>query len=1527
MEVTSFLTLGKECGLQGKELLDFVESREKERKEELRQQQEIERDERMKERVEREKEREEREKEREEREKERVHEMELAQVMGKGNVAKNIPGNVPNMPVFRADSDELDAYILRFERHATLQKWPKELWACALGNLLTGRALDVYTRMCAEDASDYATLKATLLQHFALTSEGFRKRFREAKRGNTESYTQYAARLSSYAKRWVDLSGREVSYDTLHELIVMEQILEGCDRSTAMFIKERNPKNLSEMVVLAEQYSSAHGPVARGPNRNAQQSDKSRKPVYGNNQRQENSSGQKWNPKCYVCGKLGHVAVACPDRKGGFGGKKTDSSRSDTRKQTGGACMVGVCPERSDDDGNSHSNISVGGDMQSVTLQCGHKLPVLSAGCTVGAHMPVCDGMLNGKKVTVLRDTGCSTVVVRTELVHESEYTGESQTCVLIDGTVRSVPVATVEVSCPVYSGTVNALCMTNPIYDVIIGNISGARKLEDADLERQSDTVTDGEVDVGDPHDDHPAEINEVVFESSIDDQGRTQMTSEPNGEAQGASVETRGMRQRKEKPWRPLGSTGGPEITATREDIIAAQQRDDSLEKLRKLATEGSEPKTIGKGNQVRYFFNNGLLFREYQSSPQARGQTYTQLVVPTQFRPQVLRLAHDSALAGHLKARKTMERIWAHFYWPGLQSDVRRYCASCDPCQRTTPKGKVGKVPVVMPPLIDTCFRRIAVDLIGPLQPVTERGNRYILTIVDLATRYPEAVALPGIEAERVAEALMVVFSRLGVPNEILSDNGTQFVSGVMKEVSRLLGVRQFHTTPYHPMANGACERFNGTLKQMLRRMCQERPRDWDRYLPALLFAYREVPHESLGYSPFELMYGRAVRGPLTILKEMWSEEIPEEEVKSTYQYVLDLQERLESTCRVAKTELESSSRKYKKHFDVKAKERRFECGDRVLLLLPTSSNKLLMQWRGPYEVVGKVARHNYSLQVGKKKKTYHANLMKRYVERSSEQGDDVTQRDDQEDSESLPGRIDDVDDDDDHEADETSLMAGNAIQVIDDNDGDNSDSNVGISFPCLEQTEGVDDVTFGEGIDASKQAKMETLIHEFADIITDVPGRTDIIDHTVELNTRNHIRSRPYQVPQALRETIREEVDTMMKMGIIEKSNSPYASPVVIVKKKDGKNRFCVDYRKINAATVIDNEPIPNMEEIIAEVGGAEIFSKIDLCKGYWQIPVREGDRDKTAFVTPDGQYQFKVLPFGMVNAPSLFTRMMRSLLDGIPNVVHYIDDILIFSSSWEEHVQDVRRVLTALRAAHLTAKPTKCHFGCNKVEFLGHMIGEGKISPTQEGVEKVLKAARPTTKKEVRAFIGLVAYYRKFIPNMAVIAAPLTDLTKNNAPNKVIWGDAQETAFRTLKERVSKYPILRLPEGSKEFILRTDASDVGIGAVLMQAHEDKLFPIQFASRKLHARERAYPIIERECLAVVWAVKKFAYYLHGRKFKLQTDHFPLATLSKTQMKNPRVMRWALAMQAHQYHVEVIKGSDNVGADYLSRCPEGE
>ena len=281
--------------------------------------------------------------------------------------------------------------------------------------------------------------------------------------------------------------------------------------------------------------------------------------------------------------------------------------------------------------------------------------------------------------------------------------------------------------------------------------------------------------------------------------------------------------------------------------------------------------------------------------------------------------------------------------------------------------------------------------AVDIVGPIEPRSERKSRYILTMIDYATRYPEAVALPGIETERVAEALVEMFSRVGIPDEMLTDCGSQFTAEVMKEVSRLLSLQQISTTLYHPICNGLIERFHMTLKQMLRRMCAERPKDWDKYLPALLFAIREVPQESLGFSPFELLYGRNVKDPMAILRELWSGEAPDEQVLSTYQYVIELRDRLEQTCKLAHENLKKVQIKQKAYYDRRARSRKFDVGDKVLLLLPTDSNKLLFidyLFKDPYEVVEVVYRMDFKIDVNGVVSTYHANMLKQYVERRNE-----------------------------------------------------------------------------------------------------------------------------------------------------------------------------------------------------------------------------------------------------------------------------------------------------------------------------------------------------------------------------------------------------------------------------------------------------------------------------------------------------------------------------------------------------------
>ena len=288
----------------------------------------------------------------------------------------------------------------------------------------------------------------------------------------------------------------------------------------------------------------------------------------------------------------------------------------------------------------------------------------------------------------------------------------------------------------------------------------------------------------------------------------------------------------------------------------------------------------------------------------------------------------------------------------------------------------------------PVVDVPFKCVAVDLIGPIELASEARHRYILTLVDYATRYPEAVPLKRIDTETVAEVLVDIYSRLGVLEEILGDQGTQFISDCIKEVCRLLGVTQSTTTPYHPMCNGLVEKFNGTLKKIMKRLCNEKPKQWHRCINALLFVYREVPQDSSHFVPFELIFGSIVTGPTHILRELWSQDINELEVKSSYQYVLDLRERLNDTLKLAKEQLESSQARQKKYFEKKTKARRFNPGDKVLVFLPTDANKFLIQWKGPYDIINLVGLNDYKVKINGKEKTLHANLLKKYLSRNEE-----------------------------------------------------------------------------------------------------------------------------------------------------------------------------------------------------------------------------------------------------------------------------------------------------------------------------------------------------------------------------------------------------------------------------------------------------------------------------------------------------------------------------------------------------------
>ena len=285
--------------------------------------------------------------------------------------------------------------------------------------------------------------------------------------------------------------------------------------------------------------------------------------------------------------------------------------------------------------------------------------------------------------------------------------------------------------------------------------------------------------------------------------------------------------------------------------------------------------------------------------------------------------------------------------------------------------------------------------------------------------------------------------------------------------------------------------------------------------------------------------------------------------------------------------------------------------------------------------------------------------------------------------------------------------------------------------------------------------------------------------------------------------------------MEDLGIIRKSDSPYASPVVVVKKKDGSNRICINFRRLNKITATDPQPVASTAESFLGISEDKYFSKLGLTKDYHQIRVRPSDVHKTAFVTMGQHYEFLRMPFGMVNSGMTVTRAVRRLLEGMENVADYIDDLLVHTKTCEELLQVLEELFKRLKAANLFARPTKCELEATQVDFLGHCLGWGTVGLQDYNVDKVKDAPRPTTKKEIRSFLGLVSYYQPFIPNFAAIAAPLSDLTCKGQPNKVVWGEPQKRAYAALKKAVVSKPIQMLPDVNKEFVLRTAASDIGL----------------------------------------------------------------------------------------------------------------
>ena len=431
------------------------------------------------------------------------------------------------------------------------------------------------------------------------------------------------------------------------------------------------------------------------------------------------------------------------------------------------------------------------------------------------------------------------------------------------------------------------------------------------------------------------------------------------------------------------------------------------------------------------------------------------------------------------------------------------------------------------------------------------------------------------------------------------------------------------------------------------------------------------------------------------------------------------------------------------------------------------------------------------------------------------------------------------------------------------------------------------------------------------------------RTDLVEMCIE--TKNHppIAQRMRRLPFQKRCLVKQHVQEMQAAGVIRPSNSPWSSPIVLAKKPDGSKRFCVDYSKLNDVTVGDAFPLPNMEDLLLNLGRAKYYSSVDLKSGYWQVRVREEDKAKTAFAVPEGLFEFNVLPFGLKGGPGMFMRLMQQVLGDTQGKYCqcYIDDVIIYSATFEEHLEHLEDILGRIRKAGLKLKRSKCEFIVQKINFLGHVVTTDGISPQSEKTKVIDNLEPPKTPKGVREFLGMASFYRRFVPDFSRTAKPLTNLTKKDVTYH--WTGHCQEAFEKLKAALVSPPILAYPDMTKSFKLFTDASATAVGALLTQVQNGEERAIQYLSHQLNPAQQRYAAIEREAYAIVWALAKLRHILLGSKFTILCDHQPLKSLLTGSMRNARLQRWAIAIAEYGAPIEYRPGHSQK-ADFVSRLP---
>ena len=1487
-------------------------------------------------------------------------------------------GNALRATLTPMSEDVVDCtrFFAELEHQFTLLEVPERLQAMLVRPFLNRKARTLLSQADPSIVDEYALLKSFICRELKLTARRYYELFKTCRKDEQATFNQFANRLRSILSAYLECRA-VTEFKDLISLLVADRLKESVDGTAigrhimtietakgeggwlsdkdlavAMDVfaaakpslKDKDGASSSSSSSLPYRNNSryakwrkARGRPSANPNENEEQ--RPRSSSLAANAKVDSTASrdisrgksptptQNANKKpgaCWVCGKIGCRSF--------FHSRDGSSKRNDDRTRRVNRIELSV-PKRvhfadqtvANDDQVEFSRLA------SVDVNCASVVNVTPE------ELDYLDLEIRENKISephivrFLTDSGSEVTLANSRILTSLGLYPEAQGNVFIKGILGdsiSATLAWLYLSLPGHESIPILTACSNEFNENFVIPVPICSRLAEAPCRNDRPAISDNLIR---PIDNADAESDSVEFSDGSDDDlsnCNRVISDEPSAGGDCidcittsdieqadkycvSTVTTRSQSQSETESMAPLDSPCGQNPShlsnipkaAYASDLQQEQADDPSLSRWRNLAER----------NEHGFYFRDGILYRWTN----IQGQEVEQLCLPDVKRYQAFKLAHDSA---HLGAEKTQNRLALSFAFPGIKDYCKRHVNRCDICQRKKRLTYLDRVPITPVERAELVNTHFFLDCLGPMivdANAPKPRYNYAVVLVDSCSRFPFCTPLSSMTAKSVCAALLDVFALTGVPLRISCDCGSNFTAQLTQELLARLGCRIRFSTPYHPRGCGLVERMVGSIKSIVNKLASEHPRSWHNYIPFALWALREVPNGTTGVSPFLMVYGRLPTSPCKILAETWTQTAssPLDLAPNVVDYLLDLKSKLEKSLDLAREHSDLAQGRYAAQYNKRARDKSFYVGDEVLILAPhTMKSKTMSRWQGPGRVLEVLAPYSYLIELNGVRQRVHADRLRHYLR----EVESLTT--------SLSHMVDIS------ETDNPSLSSNTCAVVMED-DKDFGEVVTVETQPTSQLPSARVSPERLAHLSIEQKAELLEVLDRYACVFCDKPGFTDAAVHRIELTSDFRPKRLPeYRIPERLKAEVDRQITEMLQMGIIRPSTSPMASPVVCVLKgpqgRDGV-RLANDYRYINKYTVPDQFPVPNMDDLIQEIGNSKYLTLCDAKSGYWQCGIAEGEEWKTAFICNANMYEYTRVPFGLRNAGSTFCRAMQEILHPIRHIVkNYIDDLILGTTAWKSHINNLEIFLKTIKQSGVTLSLKKCRFGETKLRFCGRIVGSGSWSADPEKTRALQDMQRPTTQTELRRVIGSFNYFRDSIPHYAEVALPLTNLLGKGKSTKLQWGEVEEKAWNHLKAALiaATNRSMAIIDWSKPFIIECDTSNHTISGCLLQSDSHEINrPIAFYSNKLNSAQMNYAVIEKEALAAIVALNKFKGWIFGSpEVVLYSDHNPLLYLTQAAPKSAKLTRWALALQVYPLVWKYKKGRTNWVADCLTRQP---